>query len=377
MSKFIKNILLIISISVFTGNLDYAQLLDYNNSNYKLIPKKLVYIKVSDKKNKQKFEENRSTSNNGFGYTYKTTLNQNRNNNFLREITKPQSLTKVSFYKKWWFFVLLIVLFFLLVYVFYFIKTYQVKKRNEALMAMVKDRTKELQREKNKSDELLLNILPASLVAELKVSGKVRPRRFNNVSIMFTDFKAFTYTTSVLPPEELVNELNEIFKGFDSIVSKYGLEKLKTIGDSYMAVCGIPTEIKNHAINTVKTAFLFQSMIKERNKTSPIKWEMRLGIHSGSVVAGVVGTKKFTYDIWGDTVNIASRMESAGEAGEINISGYTYMLVRDFFECEYRGKVAIKGKGNIDMYYVKDFAVTEPEQKIYKTKNPNLLKQFS
>ncbi len=218
---------------------------------------------------------------------------------------------------------------------------------------MVRERTKELEIEKNKADSLLHNILPSSLVNELKLNSKVKPRRFNSISILFTDFKAFTYTTSVLPPEELVNELNDIFKSFDSIIDKYGLEKLKTIGDSYMAACGIPNEVEDHAIKIVYAAIDFQRMIKERNKTAAIKWEMRLGIHSGSVVAGVVGTKKFTYDIWGDTVNIASRMESSGEPGEINISGYTYMLVRDYFDCEYRGKVATKGKGGIDMYFVK------------------------
>jgi len=257
------------------------------------------------------------------------------------------------FYKTWWFISSSVLLIILFIYSVYFFKTFQVKKRNEALEAMVKERTSELEIEKNKSDELLHNILPASLVDELKVYGSVRPRRFNSVSIMFTDFKAFTYTTSVLPPEQLVHELNDIFKSFDSLIGKYGLEKLKTIGDSYMAACGIPNEMEDHAIRIVYAAVDFQKMIKDRNKTAPIKWEMRLGIHSGSVVAGVVGTKKFTYDIWGDTVNIASRMESSGEPGEINISGYSYMLVRDHFDCEYRGKVDTKGKGSIDMYFVR------------------------
>ncbi|MCB9210841.1 MAG: hypothetical protein H6609_15860 [Ignavibacteriales bacterium] len=270
---------------------------------------------------------------------------------------KPKLLASFNipapFYKTWWFYTSSIVLFFLFIYSLYLYKTNQVKRRNEALEAMVKDRTRELEIEKNKSDDLLHNILPSTLVEELKVNGRVRPRKFNSVSIMFTDFKAFTYTTSVLPAEELVNELNDIFKNFDALIGKYGLEKLKTIGDSYMAACGIPNEIDDHAVRMVYAALDFQNMIKERNKTSAIKWDMRLGIHSGSVVAGVVGTKKFTYDIWGDTVNIASRMESSGEPGEINISGYTYMLIRDQFECEYRGKVDTKGKGGIDMYFVK------------------------
>jgi ligand-binding sensor domain-containing protein/class 3 adenylate cyclase len=275
------------------------------------------------------------------------------------------------FYKTWWFLSGGIISVILFIYGLYFYKTYQVKKRNAALEAMVKERTSELEIEKNKSDELLHNILPSSLVDELKIYGNVRPRRFNSVSIMFTDFKAFTYTTSVLPPEELVHELNDIFKNFDSLIGKYGLEKLKTIGDSYMAACGIPTEMDDHAIRIVYAAIDFQNMIKERNKLAPIKWEMRLGIHSGSVVAGVVGTKKFTYDIWGDTVNIASRMESSGEPGEINISGYTYMLVRDHFDCEYRGKVDTKGKGSIDMYFVRGIN----KNQITKRENPTF-KEF-
>jgi len=281
------------------------------------------------------------------------------------------------FYKTWWFITSSVLIFVLFSYGTYFYKTYQVSKRNEALAGMVKDRTRELEVEKNKSDELLHNILPSSLVDELKIYGNVRPRKFNSISIMFTDFKSFTYTTSVLPPEELVNELNDIFKNFDSLIGKYGLEKLKTIGDSYMAACGIPNEMEDHAIRIVYAALDFQKMIKERNKTAPIKWEMRLGVHSGSVVAGVVGTKKFTYDIWGDTVNIASRMESSGEPGEINISGYTYMLVRDHFDCEYRGKIDTKGKGGIDMYFVKGVnqsQISNPSVK-YKTTNP--IKQIS
>jgi ligand-binding sensor domain-containing protein/class 3 adenylate cyclase len=294
---------------------------------------------------------------------------------------KPHLLASFTiaapFYKTWWFILSSVLIFLLFLYSLYFYKTYQVKKRNEALEVVVKDRTRELEIEKNKSDELLLNILPSSLVEELKTNGSVRPRKFNSVSIMFTDFKSFTYTTSVLPPEELVHELNDIFKSFDSLIGKYGLEKLKTIGDSYMAACGIPNELEDHAIRIVYAALDFQRMIKERNKTSPIKWEMRLGIHSGSVVAGVVGTKKFTYDIWGDTVNIASRMESSGVPGEINISGYTYMLVRDHFDCEYRGKVDTKGKGGIDMYFVRGINRNQISNRISTFKPTKSFKQFS
>ncbi len=281
------------------------------------------------------------------------------------------------FYKTWWFITLSLLFFGLVIYGVYFYKTSQVKKRNIALETMVKERTRELEQEKNKSDDLLHNILPSSLVNELKTFGKVRPRRFSSVSIMFTDFKAFTYTTSVLPPEELVYELNDIFKGFDALISKYELEKLKTIGDSYMAACGIPREVEDHATRIVYAAIDFQKMIKERNRSAPIKWDMRLGIHSGSVVAGVVGTKKFTYDIWGDTVNIASRMEGSGEPGEINISGYTYMLIRDHFDCQYRGKVETKDKRSIDMYFVKGIKHNQISNQTITNKSFKSFKQFS
>ncbi len=256
------------------------------------------------------------------------------------------------FYTTWWFYSLMIFVVLLATYFLYVYKTEQVKKRNIELANMVRMRTKELEDEKNKSDELLQNILPTSAVEELKERGEVEPREYKNVTILFTDFKGFTWTASVLPADKLVNELNDIFASFDKIVSKYQLEKMKTIGDSYMAACGLPVEHEHHAILAVEAAIAMQEYIKQRNEVSAIKWEMRVGLHSGQVVAGVVGLKKFTYDIWGDTVNIASRMESSGEPGKINVSAFTYMLIRDYYICEYRGKVEAKGKGKIDMYFV-------------------------
>jgi len=274
------------------------------------------------------------------------------------------------YYLTWWFITLSVLFILLLIYNIYYYKTQQVRKRNIELGEMVKERTKALEIEKNKSDELLLNILPASSVEELKLNGKVRPREFKHVSILFTDFKDFTYTASVLPAESLVDELNDIFREFDEIMEKYNIEKLKTVGDSYMAAAGLPNETEDHAVKIVYAALEMRELIKHRNKTAAIKWEMRAGIHSGSVIAGVVGTKKFTYDIWGDTVNIASRMESSGEPGEINISGYTYMLIKDYFDCEYRGKVDAKGKGYIDMYFVNGIK-SEKKEELNSHLNPS------
>lgn len=256
------------------------------------------------------------------------------------------------FWLTWWFLTILFVVLTISVYSIYIFKTKQVKKRNTELEDTVRSRTLELAIAKDKSDELLLNILPSILVDELKSNGVVKPREYKNVTILFTDFKGFTSTAAVLPPDKLVKELNELFKGFDYIVEKYDLEKMKTIGDSYMLAGGLPVELDDHSIRIVCAGLEMLEYVEMRNETSSVKWEMRVGVHSGQVVAGVVGSKKFTYDIWGDTVNIASRMESAGETGLINISAYTYHLIKDYFECNYRGKIEVKGKGRLDMYFV-------------------------
>jgi ligand-binding sensor domain-containing protein len=250
-----------------------------------------------------------------------------------------------------------------ILYSFYLYKTDRIQKRNFQLIKLVKERTKELEEEKNKSDGLLLNILPKILVDELKRDGKVKPRAYSNVTILFTDFKDFTNISSVLPAEELVSELNDIFRTFDTIIEKHGLEKLKTSGDAYMAAGGLPIEAEDHAEKAVFAAIEMHHTIKKRNENSSIKWEMRCGIHTGSVIAGVVGSRKFNYDVWGDTVNIASRMESSGSPGEINISESTYQLVRNVFECQHRGKIFAKGKGKLDMFFVKSIIDDEAEEK--------------
>ncbi|MFY9558531.1 MAG: adenylate/guanylate cyclase domain-containing protein [Blastocatellia bacterium] len=218
--------------------------------------------------------------------------------------------------------------------------------------------TKNLNQERGKSDSLLLNILPSSIAEELKANESVCPRHYDSASVLFTDFAGFTQIAEGMTPEELIAELDFCFSRFDAITRKHNLEKIKTIGDSYMAAGGIPSANQTHAVDSVLAALEIQGFMEElaeRKKTlNQPCWRLRLGIHTGPLVAGVVGREKFAYDIWGDTVNTASRLESSGVSGRINISEATYAQVKDFFVCEYRGKIAAKHKGEIDMYFVND-----------------------
>lgn len=209
---------------------------------------------------------------------------------------------------------------------------------------------------KKRSDELLLNILPEEVAEELKLKGSADAKQFDDVTVMFTDFKGFTQLSEKLSPKELVGEINECFSAFDHIMQKHGIEKIKTIGDAYMAAGGLPTANNTHANDVVLAAMEIQQYMHEhkaiKEASGQLFFEIRIGVHTGPVVAGIVGIKKFAYDIWGDTVNTASRMESSGQEGKVNISGATYELVKDKFKCEHRGKIQAKNKGEIDMYFV-------------------------
>lgn len=209
---------------------------------------------------------------------------------------------------------------------------------------------------RKRSDELLLNILPEEVADELKANGRAEARQFDEVTVLFTDFKNFTAMSELLTPQELINDINYCYSEFDSIVTRHGIEKIKTIGDSYMCAGGLPVANLTHAVDVVKAAIEIRDFMLQEKKKREVAgkpyYEIRIGCHTGPVVAGIVGTKKFAYDIWGDTVNIASRMESSGEAGKINISGATYELLKDHFTCVYRGKIQAKNKGEIDMYFV-------------------------
>ncbi len=211
-----------------------------------------------------------------------------------------------------------------------------------------------ISREKKRSESLLLNILPAETAKELKVSGKVDAVKFDEVTVLFTDFVQFSKFAEYEEPEQLVKSIDFYFKGFDEITTKYGLEKIKTIGDSYMCACGLPTANTTHAKNVVLAAKEMIELVKnELNAADGLShFEIRIGIHTGPVVAGIVGIKKWQYDIWGDTVNIASRMESKSTPGRVNLSETTYNIIKDEFACEYRGEIEVKNRGLLKMYFL-------------------------
>lgn len=228
--------------------------------------------------------------------------------------------------------------------------------RARMLQQEVKKATHTIIKEKNKSDELLLNILPADVAEELKETGAAEAKYMESVTVLFTDFKGFTEYSEKLSAEKLVAEINACFSAFDIIMQKYNIEKIKTIGDAYMAAGGLPKANNTHAFDVINAAFEIQHFMAKHKAEKQAKGELffdiRIGIHTGPVVAGIVGVKKYAYDIWGDTVNTASRMESNSEVGKINISKSTYDIVHEHYNCIHRGKISAKGKGEIDMYFV-------------------------
>jgi len=210
--------------------------------------------------------------------------------------------------------------------------------------------------EKGKSDELLLNILPSQIADELKQKGHVEPRYYDSATIMFTDFKGFTGFAETLEPRSVVDELNQYFSEFDDIVGRHKLEKIKTIGDAYLCVGGLPGKNRSHPVDVCLAALEIRDFIErtneQRNKMRLPPWELRIGIHTGAVMAGVVGKRKFTYDIWGDAVNVAALMESNGKPGRINLSESTYRQVEGFFETERRDFIEAKNKGRLQTYFL-------------------------
>jgi class 3 adenylate cyclase len=204
------------------------------------------------------------------------------------------------------------------------------------------------------------------------LKGKATKTKYNFVTVLFSDIQGFTQIAEEMNPEVLIDELDRFFFHFDSVVEKYGIEKIKTIGDAYMCAGGIPERNRTNPVEVILAALEMQQYMKKLKESSLLQgmkyWDIRIGIHTGTVIAGVVGQKKLTYDIWGDTVNTASRMESSGEAGKINISGTTYEFVKDFFICEHRGKMPVKYKGELDMYFINGIVTELSDEK----GNPNI-----
>ncbi|MDQ2180713.1 adenylate/guanylate cyclase domain-containing protein [Marinifilum sp. D714] len=235
----------------------------------------------------------------------------------------------------------------------------ELRRQRSELEREFYNKNQELIFKKEKAEKLLANLLPKQTAEELQSKGKVSSRRFRMVTVLFSDIHGFTKIVEQMNPEDLIDELDKFFMHFDSVVEKYNIEKIKTVGDAYMCAGGIPNKNRTNPIEVILAALEIQQYMNNMKINSKdgkkAIWGLRIGIHTGPVIAGVVGTKKISYDIWGDTVNTASRMESSGAVGEINISGMTYMLVKDFFICEYRGRMPVKYKGNIDMYFVKGF----------------------
>ena len=227
-------------------------------------------------------------------------------------------------------------------------------KRLRSSLHALSEALSQVQIEQEKSEKLLLNILPSPIVDRLKLSSEAIADGFAEATVLFADIVGFTELSSRLSPKELVHRLNEIFSAFDALVEKHGLEKIKTIGDAYMVVGGLPEPRSDHAIAMAQFAIEMRSELQRINEVLGESIDIRIGINSGPVVAGVIGTKKFIYDLWGDAVNVASRMESHGKPGEIHVSETTYKKLRSHFHLESRGGIHIKGKGDMETYWLRD-----------------------
>ena len=252
--------------------------------------------------------------------------------------------------------IIYIILFILLVWSFYDQMNFRFARRQYMLEQIINTRTEDLILEKEKTEALLTNVLPKNMADEIIAKGKATKIKYNFVTVLFSDIQGFTRIAEETNPEILIDELDKFFFHFDSVVEKYGIEKIKTIGDAYMCAGGIPERNRTNPVEVILAALEMQNYMNRLKASAELEglkfWDIRIGIHTGTVVAGIVGQKKLSYDIWGDTVNTASRMESSGEAGKINISGTTYEFVKDFFVCEHRGKMPVKYKGEIDMYFI-------------------------
>jgi len=257
--------------------------------------------------------------------------------------------------------VTLIIMFIVLVYFIY--RSYKIKKQSVKNLKeknkIINEQKVLVEQEKEKSDALLLNILPSKVADDLKLKGFTEPEEFRAVTVFFSDFVGFTEISSKMPPKQLIDELNDLYTIFDNIMQQHHCERIKTIGDAYMAVCGMPVANNAHAYNMAEAALAILNYIKQRNLNSSIQWKLRIGLHSGRVVGGIVGTKKFIYDIFGDTINVAARMESNSLPMRINMSESTYLILKDSFSFEKREAIQVKGKGLMNMYLLDTDAMAQ------------------
>jgi class 3 adenylate cyclase len=260
-----------------------------------------------------------------------------------------------------WYFSRLAIIFYLILFLLMIQSLYdylnlRFARKQYTLEQIINKRTEDLIIEKEKTEALLANVLPKNTADEIMTKGKATKIKYNFVTVLFSDIQGFTKIAEEMNPEVLIDELDKFFFYFDSVVEKYRIEKIKTIGDAYMCAGGIPEKNRTNPVEIILAALEMKAHMNRLRIMSELEgmknWDIRIGIHTGTVIAGVVGQKKLSYDIWGDTVNIASRMESSGEAGKINISGTTFEFVRDFFDCEFRGKMPVKYKGELEMYFV-------------------------
>lgn len=285
------------------------------------------------------------------------------------------------YWKRWWFYFFCVLGLSGLVWLIIRARLKQLTMQRKLLEDKIAIRTAQLVKEKEKTEELLLNILPKETAAELKKFGKAKARHYDYASVMFTDFKGFTFLAEKLIATDLVKEIDYCFANFDDIIEKYRIEKIKTIGDSYMCAAGIPVEDSFNPILITLAGLeivnFMEKHIKEKKKTDSPYFELRVGIHTGPLVTGVVGKKKFAYDIWGDTVNTASRLESSGEVGMINVSEVTYKIIKDYFDCEFRGNIEAKNKGKFAMYFVKRIKAKYAEDAAGKIPNAEFRKRIN
>ncbi len=270
---------------------------------------------------------------------------------------KPVSFSFVirpPFWRTWWFYVLTIIILGISVLLFIRLRVKHLVKEKKRLEQKVAERTAEVVKEKENSEALLLNTLPSKVVEDLKRYGKTEPESFENVTVYFSDICSFTDISSQLDPKVTINELNDLFTAFDDIMEKNNCERIKTFGDGYMAVCGLPEKNENHAVQIMKAAIEIKKYLINRATDHEIKWRVRIGIHTGKVTGGIVGVRKYLYDIFGDTVNTASRMESNYEPMRINCSETTYLLLKDHYKFTAREAAPVKGKGLMNMYFLEE-----------------------